>query len=73
MNHGTSVAGVAAAGYVPGGPMIGVAPEAELGVYKVRRPDMRMSEQSHELSEIYMCFIYMCLYMCVIYMCVMYM
>lgn len=35
VRHGTSVAGVAAAGYVPGAPMMGVAPEAQLGVYKV--------------------------------------
>lgn len=34
--HGTAVAGIAAAGYVPGAPMIGVAPQASLGVYQVR-------------------------------------
>ncbi|KAF8060294.1 vpr [Scenedesmus sp. PABB004] len=33
--HGTSVAGVAAAGYVEGAPMLGVAPEALLGAYQV--------------------------------------
>jgi hypothetical protein len=35
VRHGTAVAGVAAAGYVPGAPMMGVAPEAEIGAYKV--------------------------------------
>jgi subtilisin family serine protease len=35
--HGTTVAGVAAAGYWPGAKMIGVAPGALIGAYKVRQ------------------------------------
>lgn len=35
--HGTTVAGVAAAGWYKGAPMLGVAPEALIGAYKVRR------------------------------------
>lgn len=34
-SHGTTVAGIAAAGWHPKAEMIGVAPEASLGVYKV--------------------------------------
>jgi Subtilase family len=41
IRHGTTVAGVAAAGYVPRAPMIGVAPEALLGAYKVRIQGLR--------------------------------
>jgi subtilisin family serine protease len=37
VRHGTAVAGVAAAGYVPGAPMLGVSPEAQIGAYKVGR------------------------------------
>lgn len=53
MRHGTAVAGVAAAGYVAGAPMMGVAPEALIGAYQVGwlQPQLLQLRFKHDVLD----------------------